>query len=199
MAELVKNRPETPILSAMRATTTRSTWLRVQQAADMLGVSATTVRRWADSGRLASRRMPSGQRRFLADDLVAAVAEAGRDGDDGRDGRRRDDAEQRYQLLLETSIELASTLDLDEVLQSAARRLSAALKVPDCDIYRLIGDDKIVCLTSIYDGVFDGNWVDHETHPRRLALRTRRHRDPPPGRGRQSRLTRGCARQSATT
>ena len=163
MAELVKNRPKTPITSAMRATTTQSTWLRVQQAADMLGVSATTVRRWADGGRLASRRTPSGQRRFLADDLLAAVAVAGRDGRDGRDGQRRDDAEQRYQLLLETSIELASTLDLDQVLQSAARRLSGALHVPDCDIYRLMGDNKLVCLTSIYDGVFDGFWVGHET------------------------------------
>ena len=160
MAELVKNRPKTPITSAMRATTTQSAWLRVQQAADLLGVSATTVRRWADSGRLNSRRTPSGQRRFLSDDLLAAVAEAGRDG---RDGPRRDDAEQRYQLLLETSIELASTLDLDEVLKSAARRLSAALNVPDCDIYRLVGSDALVCLTSIYDGVFDSFWVGHET------------------------------------
>jgi excisionase family DNA binding protein len=161
MAELVKNRPKTPITSAMRATSTQSAWLRVQQAADLLGVSATTVRRWADSGRLNSRRTPSGQRRFLSDDLLAAVAEAGRDG---HDGPRRDDAEQRYELLLETSIELASTLDLDEVLQSAARRLTGALHVPDCDIYRLVGDNKLVCLASIYNEVFDSSWVGHEVY-----------------------------------
>ncbi len=62
--------------------------------------------------------------------------------------RRRQGAEQRYQLLLDTSLELASTLDLDEVLQSAARRLSAALQIPDCDIYRLEDDEHIVCVAS---------------------------------------------------
>ena len=118
------------------------------------------MRRWADSGRLTSRRMPSGQRRFLLDDLEAVALQSASDG--GSDPRRGD-AEQRYQLLLETSLELASTLDLDEVLHSAAQRLSAALHVPDCDIYRLVGDDKLVCLTSIYNNVSAGFWVGHET------------------------------------
>ena len=88
MAELVKNRPESPIPSAMRATTTQSTWLRVQQAADVLGVSATTVRRWADSGRLASRRTPSGQRRFLSRRPRGRRA-AGRLRDGGTDAASR--------------------------------------------------------------------------------------------------------------
>ena len=88
----------------MSATPTQSKWLRVQQAADVLGVSATTVRRWADSDRLISRRAPSGQRRFLAADLEALVA---REVADDRLGPGRDGAEQRYQLLLETSLELA--------------------------------------------------------------------------------------------
>jgi excisionase family DNA binding protein len=116
----------------MRATPTQSQWLRVKQAADRLGVSATTVRRWAADGRLACQRTPSGQRRFLAEDLEQVLSEgASGDGDRVVTGER---AEQRYQLLFETSLELASTLDLDEVLQSAARRLGAALEIPDCDI-----------------------------------------------------------------
>ena len=159
MAELVKNRPRGADTVTVSATPTQSKWLRVQQAADVLGVSATTVRRWADSDRLASRRAPSGQRRFLVADLeplVTRVAEA--------DGSASvpDDAEQRYQLLLETSLELASTLDLDEVLQSAARRLGAALRIPDCDIYRLEDDGRIVCLASTVEGVCDTSWVGHE-------------------------------------
>ena len=36
----------------------------VSQVADRLGVSVGTVRRWADSGQLASFRTPGGQRRF---------------------------------------------------------------------------------------------------------------------------------------
>ena len=35
----------------------------MQQAADLLGVSATTMRRWA-AGRITCQRTPSGQRRF---------------------------------------------------------------------------------------------------------------------------------------
>ncbi len=160
----------------MRAAPTQPAWLRVQNAADVLGVSATTVRRWADSGRLVSRRMPSGQRRFLLDDLEAVVAPAAHEG---RPEPRPGDAEERYQLLLDTSLELASTLDLDEVMQSAARRLSAALELPDCDIYRLAGDDTLICVASSTDGVLDKAWAGRELAldqwgSIRLAIETRR-------------------------
>ncbi len=143
----------------MRATTDQSKWLRVQQAADLLGVSASTVRRWTADGRLACLRAPSGQRRFLRHDLEALVATS----DDHRDPQRRAEvAERRYHLLFETSLELASTLDLTEILQSAARRLSAALQIPDCDIYRLDGDQRIVCLASAVDGIYDATWVGEQ-------------------------------------
>ena len=66
LPELVKNHPGGPITSAMRAKTQTSQWLRVQQAADLLGVSASTVRRWADSGKIACQRTPGDQRRFLS-------------------------------------------------------------------------------------------------------------------------------------
>ena len=51
----------------MRATNPK--WLRVQQAADLLGVSSNTIRRWTDFGKLTCRRTPGGQRRFLLHDL----------------------------------------------------------------------------------------------------------------------------------
>ncbi len=58
---------------------------RIGEAADLLGVSVDTVRRWADSGRLAARRDPAGHReidgadlasfaRSLADDPVEGAA-----------------------------------------------------------------------------------------------------------------------------
>ena len=63
-----------------------------------------------------------------------APHDVGRHADDDADGgearSRGDEAERRYQLLLDTSLELASSLDLDEVLQSAARRLSVTLRDP---------------------------------------------------------------------
>ena len=71
----------------------------------------------------------------------------------------RGGSEQRYQLLLDTSLELASTLDLDEVLQSAAQRLSALLQIPDCNIYRLVGEDTLACVAASADGVLDESWA----------------------------------------
>ena len=131
--------------------------LRVQQAADLLGVSPATVRRWADSGRLASRRTLGGERRFHREDLQAASAPA-----QASPASLQADAERRYQLLLETSVELASSLDLDEVLQSAARRLGSALDIPDCDFYQIEGDDRLVCVASSTKGCFDGAWTGRE-------------------------------------
>ena len=131
-------------------------YLRVQQAADLLGVSATTLRRWADSGRIACERTPSDQRRFLREDLAGLVSGHNRAAagppPDVVDGNH-------YRLLYDTSLELASSLDLDHVLQSAARRLIATLGIPDCDIYRLEGDGTIVCLASMLGGASDTSWV----------------------------------------
>ena len=141
-----------------------------------MGVSANTVRRWADSGRISCQRTPGGQRRFLLDDLETMVPQAARRG---ASELRSDGAEKRYQLLFETSLELASTLDIDEVLQSAARRLSAALQIPDCDIYRLDGDERMVCVAAALDGILDATWVGQEFRlqdwtSERLAVETRR-------------------------
>ena len=147
--------------------------MRVRQAADLLGVSPTTVRRWADAGRLVSRRTQSGERRFLVDDLVRPSDAARR-----RSVAAHDDAERRYQLLLETSLELASSLDLDTVLQSAARRLGSALDIPDCDFYRLDGD-LLVCVASSSKGRFDDAWTGRtfpmsEWQSARIAIEERR-------------------------
>jgi len=161
----------------MNTKTTAPRWLRVQQAADLFGVSANTVRRWAASDKIACQRTAGGQRRFLARDLERVLREGGPAGGDHFAALER--FEQRYQLLLDTSLELASTLDLDEVLQSAARRLSAALEILDCDIYRLEGDERLVCVASALDGVYDATWVGRELRLdewpcERLALETRR-------------------------
>lgn len=48
-------------------------WLTLSQAADVLGVHATTLRRWADEGEIRCLRTPGGHRRFLEEDLHAFV------------------------------------------------------------------------------------------------------------------------------
>ncbi|MBQ1080794.1 MULTISPECIES: molybdopterin-binding protein [unclassified Nocardiopsis] len=56
---------------------------QISEAADLLGVSADTVRRWVDSGRLVATRDPSG-RRHLDGAELAAFMRAGADEDPAR-------------------------------------------------------------------------------------------------------------------
>ena len=160
----------------MDAKATAPSRVRVQQAADLLGVSASTVRRWVADGTVACQRTPGGQRHFLTDDLERLVC------DDAPPGRGHTsagiNAERRHQLLLETSLELASSLELADVLQSAAQRLSAALEIPDCDIYRLENGERMICLASVSGGVYRASWVGRELRLAdwpcdRLAVETR--------------------------
>ena len=55
----------------LRMDTTRKSplGLSTSQAAEALGVSLGTIRRWSDTGHLASYRTPGGQRRFSADQI----------------------------------------------------------------------------------------------------------------------------------
>ena len=57
-------------------------------------------------------------------------------------------------LLAESSLELASTLDLQRILDATARRLCAAARVSACDLYRLRGQ-ALDCRASIKDGRVD--------------------------------------------
>lgn len=44
-------------------------WMSLGRASRLLGVNESTLRRWADEGRVRSFRTPGGHRRFAADDL----------------------------------------------------------------------------------------------------------------------------------
>ena len=43
--------------------------LTIGEAARMLGVSVDTIRRWSDSGRIPAVVLPSGHRRYRAEDI----------------------------------------------------------------------------------------------------------------------------------
>lgn len=53
----------------MTSDSSRSDWLSLREAADILGVHPATVRNWADRGDLPARRTPGGHRRFRRGDL----------------------------------------------------------------------------------------------------------------------------------
>ena len=51
--------------------------LTVSEAAEYLGVSIGTVRRWSDAGHIQSTRTPGGQRRFTSEQLDQFVDSLG--------------------------------------------------------------------------------------------------------------------------
>lgn len=53
----------------LMAKDSKSDWVGLREAADILGVHPATVRNWADRGDLPSRRTPGGHRRFRRTDL----------------------------------------------------------------------------------------------------------------------------------
>ncbi len=54
-----------------------SRWLTLGAASKLLGVSESTIRRWADAGEIRSYRTSGGHRRILAEDLKHIVASVG--------------------------------------------------------------------------------------------------------------------------
>lgn len=54
----------TPALAPQRSLADRRPTFTSSQAAEYVGVSQSAIRRWSDSGHLASHRTPGGQRRF---------------------------------------------------------------------------------------------------------------------------------------
>jgi molybdopterin-binding protein len=56
------------------AGTSKATWVRIGQAAEMLGMSVDTLRRWVDAGRIPSRRSERGQREVALADVSRLAA-----------------------------------------------------------------------------------------------------------------------------
>jgi excisionase family DNA binding protein len=100
-------------------------WLTLSQAAEILGVHATTLRRWADEGQIRCMRTPGGHRRFLEQDLRSFVRSQTKDVGEGAA------TELHRALIRQTRQEMATTspaeatwrIAFDEA-ERAARRAS---------------------------------------------------------------------------
>ncbi len=151
----------------LTATGTREHWLRLAVTAELLGVSASTVRRWCDTGRLACYRTAGGQRRFRSADIDLLLNGSARrdrrrpeaadvaDGDGRRPGgraRRRLDTERRTQVLTEL-LGLAGTItcrqDVTRFAQTVAERLKSLLGVRECAIF--VGDGPRLLYAASFD------------------------------------------------
>jgi excisionase family DNA binding protein len=73
-----------PPPASRRRIASETEWLTLGQAATLLGVAQSTIRKWSDQGRVPAFYTPGGHRRFRLGDLEAFVEES------GPGGRRRD-------------------------------------------------------------------------------------------------------------
>jgi excisionase family DNA binding protein len=111
-----------------------SAFLNVQHAARRLGVSPVTIRRWTATGFLPCTRTAGGHRRIAVDDIEELARAIG--GSSQLAARRA--RERELDTIVETSIAVASEVDLQPLLAEIARRVTHLL---DCDF----------CAVSTYD------------------------------------------------
>lgn len=122
-------------------------YLSVQQAARRLGVSPVTVRRWTATGFLPCTRTAGGHRRIDErdiDDLARAIG-------DSNHLAAQLARERELDVLVDTSIALASRLDITELLAEIARRMTALLDCHFCAISEFDERAEVVYVLADYD------------------------------------------------
>jgi diguanylate cyclase (GGDEF)-like protein len=128
----------------------------VAAAAELLGISQHTLRRWADAGLVPCRRAPSGQRQFRRVELESMLAEqdrvrrgsvevpahAGDNGDGSRDS---------VPAILKVSRAVARTDDVQQALDQMARELAEAAGVSACLLHEFDAAQDVVVLRASHE------------------------------------------------
>jgi excisionase family DNA binding protein len=124
-----------------------TTFLSVQHAARRLGVSPVTIRRWTSTGFLPCTRTAGGHRRIAADDIEELARAIG--GSTHLAARRA--RERELDTLVETSIALATQLDLQPLLAEIARRMTHLLDCDFCAVSTYDAETRLVRTLAEYD------------------------------------------------
>ena len=114
---------------ATTATSQTKRWLSLREACGLLEVNETTLRQWADSGRIRAYRTPGGHRRFSAEAVRALIARSSEPAGNGREPRWTDTAIQRVRRRLKSNQTASQPWyqSMDETTRSRMRLLGRRL------------------------------------------------------------------------
>lgn len=125
-----------------------SAFLSVQHAARRLGVSPVTIRRWTATGFLPCTRTAGGHRRIATDDIEELTRAIG--GSSHVAARRA--RERELDTIVETSLAVASEVDLQPLLAEIARRTTRLLDCDFCAVSTYDPATRLVQALAEYDG-----------------------------------------------
>lgn len=122
-------------------------YLSVQLAARRMGVSPHTIRRWTASGFLPCTRTAGGHRRIKQEDIDELASAIGGSNHLAAGLAR----ERELETLVQTSVALASRLDLPELLAEIARQMTSLLNCHNCAIHDYDEASKSVRVLAEFD------------------------------------------------
>ncbi len=118
------------------------TLIRIGQAAEILGVSVETIRRWESEGRLPASRSAGGQRRVALEDVTALLGERRRSA--GERAIVAGSARNRFEGIV-TRVERDRVAAVVEV-QAGPHRLVSLMTAEAVDELALRPGDEVVCV-----------------------------------------------------
>ena len=119
--------------------------IRIGRAAEMLGVTVDTIRRWADEGKIESVRSPGGQRLIPIEDVTRLIAERRRAATDRPIVAQS--ARNRFPGIV-TRIEKDNVAAVVEILAGPHRLVSLMTAEAVDDLGLKIGDEAIAVVKS---------------------------------------------------